>query len=61
MLIRRYPSKTFSILEHLLINYPLKRSLILVKNGAILEIGYTIIVGVARFLFMCFDFLTFKK
>ena len=50
-LIIKY-SKTFNVLRHQLYIYPIKRSFVLIKNKKGKYIGYTILIGLIRFLFM---------
>ncbi len=52
MVIRQYPEKKKNIYKHLLINYPIKRSWDLIKNGKGLYCLYTILIGWTRFFVM---------
>lgn len=52
-LVRLYPHKAFSVLAHLLFNYPVRRSLTLALHGAVLLAGYPVCVGLVRFAAMC--------
>ena len=51
-LIRRYPEKVTNIIKHLLYVYPVKRSIILLKNGMGRYVFYTICTGICRFFYM---------
>jgi len=51
-LIRQYPNKLFNILKHLLYVYPIKRSLYYVINGKAKYVGYPILLGLTRLIYM---------
>ena len=55
MIIKQYPAKKRSIYRHLLVNYPIKRSWDLVKNGKGAYCLYTILIGWVRFGIVCRD------
>lgn len=52
-LLRLYPGRAPAVLAHLLFNYPVRRSLALVRHGAWLLAGYPVCVGLFRFLSLC--------
>lgn len=52
-LVRNYPEKRRAILAHLLVNYPLKRAMALVRHGRPALAGYPVCAGLVRFWFMC--------
>lgn len=51
-LIKQYPNKVFNVLKHLLYVYPIKRSWIYVKKEEGKYIGFPILVGLVRFIYM---------
>ncbi|MBT5400120.1 glycosyltransferase family 2 protein [bacterium] len=51
-LIEQYPDKLFNILKHLLYVYPIKRSFYYVINGKIKYVGYPILLGLTRLIYM---------
>jgi len=51
-LIKQYPNKVFNVLKHLLYVYPIKRSLIYIKKEEIKYIGFPILTGLIRFIYM---------
>lgn len=50
MIILQYPDKKKAIFHHVLINYPIKRSWKLIKNGKIKYCLYPILVGFYRYV-----------
>lgn len=52
MVVKQYPAKKKSIYKHLLINYPIKRSWDLIKNGKGGYCLYPIFIGLTRFFVM---------
>jgi len=51
-LIRKYPNKLFNIVKHLLYVYPIKRSFYYAINGKIKYVGYPILLGLTRLIYM---------
>lgn len=51
-LIKKYPDKLFNVLKHLMYVYPLKRSFYYVVNGKVRYVGYPILVGLTRLIYM---------
>lgn len=49
MVIRQYPEKKKEMYKHLLVNYPIKRSWELIKNGKAKYCLYPILIGFVRF------------
>ncbi len=49
MVIKQYPEKKKEIYKHLLVNYPVKRSWDLIKNGKGMYCLYPILIGWVRF------------
>lgn len=49
---RRYPHKKWAIIRHDLYEYPIKRSWLLIKNGVGKYCGFTIGMGLVRFVSM---------
>lgn len=52
MVIKQYPDKKKNIYNHLLINYPVKRSWELIRNGKGVYCLYPILIGWTRFIVM---------
>lgn len=52
MVIKQYPQKRKNIYEHLLVNYPIKRSWDLFKKGKVIYCLYPIFIGLTRFFVM---------
>lgn len=48
MIVKKYPEKRNALYKHLIVNYPIKRSWDLIKNGKGIYCLYTVLIGYTR-------------
>ena len=59
--VYKYPERKWSIIKHLLINYPFVKSYRAALNGKIKYIPFFVLVGLVRFVYFLPEYYSLKK